>query len=135
MTSPGWLGLAIRWLAVGAWMGGIFYLSSQSEPGGVQASNITSSFGHLGVYSALAFLLCWTLMGVAGGRSPAAGWIAGSMAFAIAVLYGVGDEIHQAYVPDRVASEADLALDAIGALAGVLAALFVLRTQHKNAHR
>jgi len=47
-------------------------------------------------------------------------------AWLIATLYGVVDEVHQAYVPGRVSSVADVASDAIGAaLAVVLLRQFV----------
>ena len=39
--------------------------------------------------------------------------------FALTVLYGVSDELHQAFVPARVASELDVGIDAAGALLGI----------------
>lgn len=39
----------------------------------------------------------------------------------LTVLYGVGDEIHQAFVPGRTPSPADAAADFTGALIGTLA--------------
>jgi VanZ family protein len=40
------------------------------------------------------------------------------VAWAVAVLWGLLDEIHQAFVPGRVADARDLLADAIGALVG-----------------
>jgi len=37
----------------------------------------------------------------------------------IAALYAIGDEFHQSFVPDRVASLADWAVDILGVAAGV----------------
>ena len=56
----------------------------------------------------------------------------GGAAFAVAVLYGVTDELHQTFVPGRVASEADLVVDAMGALLGVVSASALLRHQRGN---
>jgi VanZ like family len=41
------------------------------------------------------------------------------LGFAIGVLYGVGDEWHQSYVPGRSSSPFDLATDTVGALAAL----------------
>ena len=56
-------------------------------------------------------------------------------AFLLTLAYGVSDEIHQLYVPGRVASVADVGADALGAglsilLMGVLGSL---RARHVNA--
>ncbi len=40
----------------------------------------------------------------------------------IGALYGLSDEFHQSFVPGRMASAGDLAADAIGSLAGAVAA-------------
>ena len=55
-----------------------------------------------------------------------------AVAVALTVLYGVADETHQAFVPGRVASEADLAIDASGAMTGVFLAILApkLRKTH-----
>ena len=55
------------------------------------------------------------------------------LAFALTVLYRVLDELHQAFVPGRTASEADLGLDAAGALIGV--GLALLLPSLAKAHR
>jgi VanZ family protein len=40
------------------------------------------------------------------------------LSFLVASLYGITDEIHQYYVPGRVASIGDIAADCIGAFLG-----------------
>lgn len=110
-----------HWLPAAAWMGGIFYLSQQSAPLGATGSAAGSTVAHLGLYMSLALLLFWALARSAGPRSP--GWALAAIAFALTVLYGVSDELHQAFVPGRTASEADLGLDAAGATIGVTLAL------------
>lgn len=124
-TPPPALARVARWLPAAAWMGGIFFLSQQSMPQGGSASNVAACAVHLGLYAGLALLLYWALAGGAGSDADSLAWVLTGLAFALAVLYGVVDELHQAFVPGRVASEADLALDAAGALIGVALALLV----------
>ena len=114
---------ALRWLPAVLWMGGIFYLSQQSSPLGVESGASRAVLAHLVLYGGLAALLFWALA----SRSAQLPWIAMAISFALAVLYGVTDELHQAFVDGRVASETDLLFDAVGALAGVAAAA-LLRT-------
>ena len=113
----------MRWLPAAAWMGGIFYLSHQSTPLGGTASDGEAAAVHLGLYVGLALLLCWALVGGMASRADAPLWALAGVTFALTVLYGVVDEVHQAFVPGRTASELDLALDAAGALVGVALAL------------
>ena len=110
---------AARWLPAILWMSFLFYLSHQAAPLERVASDIDPFLAHIAVYSILAFLLHAALTG---SRSTTARWVPVSIAFALAVLYGVSDEIHQAYVPGRVASELDLLADGIGAVIGVCVA-------------
>jgi VanZ family protein len=120
LVSPATRG--VRWLAAAAWMGGIFYLSHQSAPGGRSAGTFESVVAHLALYAGLALLLFWAL-GATNGRPQAPLWARMAVAFALSVLYGVSDEIHQSFVPARTASEADIALDALGSAAALSLAL------------
>lgn len=52
-------------------------------------------------------------------------------AWAIASLYGVTDEIHQFFVPDRVMAFLDILINAVGALAG--AAFVVITMKHPRS--
>lgn len=45
----------------------------------------------------------------------------------LASLYGVSDELHQFFVPGRVASIQDVATDMVGSAAGALSALLLRR--------
>ena len=49
-----------------------------------------------------------------------------AVAWGIAALYGVFDEIHQYFVPERVCSVRDMAINAAGALAGVAVAFLLI---------
>jgi VanZ family protein len=109
----------LRWAAVVAWMGLIFWLSAQPRlprvmpPGLPQIQDV---IGHFTVYAVLAVLLWWALRG-AGIRHPVL-W-----ALAVTVLYGVSDEYHQSFVPNRDPDMFDLATD----FAGATTALLVVR--------
>ena len=48
--------------------------------------------------------------------------LAWSVPLGIAVAYGASDELHQAFVPGRVASLTDLGFDVLGAVAGTAVA-------------
>jgi VanZ family protein len=109
----------VRWAAVLAWMGLIFYLSAQPRLPRVippVLPQIQDIIGHFTVYAVLAVLLRWALQG-AGIRHPML-W-----ALAATVLYGVTDEFHQSFVPNRHPDVFDLATD----LAGAVAALWIVR--------
>jgi VanZ family protein len=62
---------------------------------------------HAGEYAVLGALLLRAL-----GRP----WLA----FALGVAYATSDEIHQSFVPGRLGSPLDVAIDAVGVAAGVL---------------
>ena len=109
----------------------IFVLSSMSRlpPG---AERVDDGVAHALEYGVLAALLLRGLadaswQGVTGG----AAWLS----VLLAVLYGVTDELHQAFVPERTAEVADLTADAVGAM--VAAGLIrtwqsVVKAQHRT---
>jgi len=117
----------VRWAAVVAWMGLIFFLSAQSRlpqvmpPGLPQIQDV---IGHFTVYAVLAGLLWWALRG-AGVRRPLL-W-----ALVVAVLYGVSDEYHQSFVPNRHPDVIDLATD----FAGAVVALLIVRSLYGRRRR
>ena len=123
------------WLAVAAWMALIFLLSAQpglrlSEDAAVDAP--ARALAHMAVYGILGALLLHALGASRAGRSTRR---AAALAVGLAVLYGVSDEIHQSFVPDRSARATDLLLDAIGAVLGVAlaAGLVWLRSRSRAA--
>jgi VanZ family protein len=92
-------------------MGMIFWLSSRSSlpsPPGISYA-ISANAGHFLVFFALATFI---LFGLGAGKQASRRelYIAG----ALALLYGVSDELHQSFVPGRDASVLDLAADAAG---------------------
>lgn len=110
------------WIAIGAplvVMAGIFFLSSRSQlPDLDGGRDIQSIAGHFGAYAALgaslAVLLRWL------GWSPVRALL---VAIVIATLYGVTDEFHQSFVPNRNTDPKDVLVDFLGASAGALAAM------------
>lgn len=117
--------ILLLWLPALGLMALIFVLSSQS---GLRVSEDASvdrplrSLAHFTVYALLAAAF---LLAIGGPTKPRAR--SALIAFALAVLFGVSDEIHQAFVPDRTGRLEDLAIDAVGALAGVSVAFALLR--------
>jgi VanZ family protein len=129
VSRSGW---AARWLPVLAWMSLIFLLSAQP---GLRVSEDASvdrpmrTLAHLGTYAILAALLFRALR-----RDTRSVAVTVAAAWTIAVLYGVSDEIHQSFVPDRTGRPSDVAIDAIGAaigLAVVIVASAVVRRRRR----
>ena len=93
----------------------IFTMSSVSTLP-VGSSVLDDSVWHAITYGALAASL---LRGVAvaswSGVTSRKAFLAGLFA----VLYGITDELHQRFVPGRVAEFSDLAADAVGAMVSV----------------
>ena len=101
--------LATTWLPVLLWAGLIFALSSipslDSGLGGWDL--VLRKIAHAMEYALLAVLLVRAL----GQEGPAA---------AAAVAYAASDELHQHFVPGRHGALRDVAIDAAGAVAGIL---------------
>jgi VanZ family protein len=119
---------SLRFLAVIAWMGVIFFLSAQPTLPHVVfslSSVVQDVMGHFCAYAVLAGLLYWALTGV-GSTRPAL------FTFVIVLLYALSDEFHQSFVPGRNPDPFDVATDLVGALAA-LAALTLFR--YRRARR
>jgi VanZ family protein len=97
------------WLPVLAWAAVIFAFSSVPDLGtGLGGWDLVlRKLAHAAEFAVLGVLLLR-----ATGR-------AGS-AFAIGVLYAISDEVHQSFVPGRLGSPIDVAIDAAGVAVGVL---------------
>lgn len=130
MTSLAASPTRLRWVAVVAWMGVIFWLSSRStlpRPPGA-SPGLVSILGHLGAYFVLALLLAWALLTL--GR-PTPETLA--VAWVVAVLYGVSDEIHQSFVPNRYPDAFDVATDAVGAAVALVLVWWRLRSPRPSS--
>ncbi len=106
-----------RWLPALGMMTLIFAFSS--VPGEVMprfgwAEFVVKKGAHMAAYALLA-LSFWRGLGWQGRRA--------GLAWLLAVIYAVTDEVHQSFVPGRQPSLADvLVFDALGAALGLLAA-------------
>lgn len=101
--------LLYLWLPVVAWMGLIFYLSSQPDLPQTDThwlDQIISSTAHAFVFGVLALLWARVLDPRRHGLL---------LAFALTMLYALSDEFHQAFVPGRHADPWDLVCDGVGA--------------------
>jgi VanZ family protein len=98
------------WLPVIVWAGVIFAFSSipslSSGLGGWDL--LLRKLAHLTEYAILGALLL---------RATRRPWLS----LALAALYAASDEVHQHFVEGRHAAPLDVAIDMVGALAGVLA--------------
>ncbi len=94
----------------------IFVLSQMSHP--PVPPGLSGDILHYPEYGVLAWLLARALQGDKGNGVSlrVLFW-----AFVLAVVFGALDEVHQAFVPERLPDVVDWYHDAIGAAAGVAA--------------
>lgn len=105
-----------------AWMALIFFLSSQEKlpTTAGMPPDIAAIAGHFVAYSVIAIFIRVAIGGLQPGRR------ADVIAIALATLYGISDEFHQSFVPGRDSSVFDVAIDLLGASAGVIALNLIL---------
>jgi VanZ family protein len=89
----------------------IFFLSHQSQLPGTPGGD---KLAHIVAYLIMGLLFFRAVDGTTGWSPPRVFVLAA----ALATLYGVSDEWHQAFVPGRDASLADVLADTIGGLLG-----------------
>ncbi len=109
--------LAIPWLLLIGLCGLIFWQSSGPLPTQTPSLTGLDKIAHVSVYALLAWLAARAFATLA--LKPSAGWVPWAAAI-FAALYGLSDELHQSFVPDRSAEAWDLVADAIGAAIGAL---------------
>ena len=107
-----------RWTAAGLWMVLLWWLSSRPVLPGPDLPFLDKA-EHGAAYAVLAMLLARALLPVRAlaSRPIAERW---SLIILACTLYGVFDELHQAFVPGRFPDAWDVAADAGGALAAAL---------------
>jgi VanZ family protein len=119
-------------MLVGLYAGGIFVLSSMSNPPLVSMWSLPhlDKLFHALVYGGLTFVLIYALS-VTRGTRPSARLVLG--AAALAIVYGALDEFHQAFTPKRAMSAYDLLADAAGASVVASVWLVALRRRPMQA--
>jgi hypothetical protein len=116
--------------AIMFYAGAIFFMSSfawPSSPGGLFPG--ADLFAHALLYAGLGLLVCRFLANGLRRSAPAAMIVAA----ALTSLYGLSDEIHQAFVPGRVPAGADFAANTAGAILAVVVWYFLMRPKRKPA--
>jgi VanZ family protein len=104
----------------------IFYASS--VPGDELPGHFWDKGAHLLVYAGLGVLFALPL---AEGQLARVTPRGAAVAVLLSTLYGLFDEVHQSFTPDRSPDARDLVADALGAAIGV-AALLLLRVVAKR---
>lgn len=109
--------LLVPWLPVALWMALIFFLSSRPSADYPDAGFLAAKGMHLFLYAVLAFTAyrALRLQRVEPGSARILAWL-------IAVVYGMTDELHQTFVPTRAGSPVDVAIDGVGAVIGLVVA-------------
>ena len=103
------------WAPVVIYMAAIFFVSADPDPGIPAGTDKTL---HLLAYFGLAVLV---LRAVAGRLPVRLDLRTVAIGMLITVGYGVCDEVHQMFVPGRVADLSDVLADAAGAFSGAVA--------------
>jgi len=120
------LNFVYYWLPVIILCAIIFLQSSFTAPDVLPRWPLSDKFLHAGIYALLGALFCRAYSSLnAWHRRPARFFIAGVVS---ATLYGLSDEWHQSFVPERSADAMDLLADAIGSVMGSFVYAFFIRS-------
>ena len=120
--------ISIYWLLSLLYMGLIFCFSAYPHPIELPSFSYFDKLVHIFEYGILASLVYLALRDMKAAKHHLF-WLA----FAIAFLYGVSDEIHQYFIPGREADILDVAADGIGALCFLLALQLKSRCQNNQS--
>lgn len=117
------------WLPACLWAATIFYLSTRPASAfpKVEIAGLDKVV-HFGLFAMQSLLVLLPLGRVHGVRP----WLAASIAFAAASLYGGSDEIHQLFTPSRSSDIMDWVADSAGASLAFIAARFVRPAEHAH---
>jgi VanZ family protein len=102
----------LLWGPVVAWMAIIFFVSARPLPG--PAQSVPDWTAHVAAYAVLGLLAARAF---SGGR-PLVAAREVLLATILATAYGVSDEIHQGFVPERNPDLRDAVSDLVGAALG-----------------
>ena len=105
----------------------ILYLSSRSTlPMPLPPLVGMDKLAHFAAFAVLSFFACFWISAESWARRPLFHFLA---VVIVVSLYGVLDEVHQSFVPNRIPSAADWVADTLGAVFGA----FVFRRILKRA--
>jgi VanZ family protein len=110
----------VLWGPACAYMAVIYFASS--VPGGDLPGHVPDKLAHLLEYAVLGVLF---LVPLADGRLSRVTIKAAATAIMLSTVYGVFDELHQAFTPDRTPDARDLLADGLGAALGVVSVLLL----------
>ena len=123
----------LLWGPACAYMAVIYYASSM--PGSDLPGHFSDKLAHLLEYAVLGVLF---LVPLADGHLSQVTGKAAATAVMLSAVYGVFDELHQAFTPDRTPDVRDLLADVLGAALGVVSVLLlravVTRVRAARAH-
>lgn len=122
---------ALAWTPAALYMLLIWWLSSQSLNIPIESFPFRDKGVHAIEYGILGVFLAHALAGTFVSRSRATLWW---WATGLTVLFGMTDEIHQAFVPGRSSDILDIAADAVGAVVGATIRLWLVRTSRAAHH-
>lgn len=111
----------IYWLSTIIYMGMIFFLSSREWPEVLRGFEISDKLIHTFAYIPLAFLFYNSLI-----KSGVRKYVF-LFAFLLTAIYGISDELHQAFVPGRDPSVFDAFADSFGGFLGSSLAAVIKR--------
>ena len=103
---------AVRWGMVLTYMATIFFLSSLSGSS-VPVLKISDKVLHAVEFGGLALLVCRAVRAQAPAFSSR---LVAMVSILSAIGYGITDELHQLFVPNRMMDFTDVAADSLGAL-------------------
>jgi VanZ family protein len=107
-----------------AWAAILFTVSSFPYPPGTSGGEWKSQLAHTGEYAILGALILIALRRYRPSTPLAA---IALTAWAMATLYGMSDEFHQSFVPNRDANWLDVGFDTMGAAVGIAIAIALQR--------
>jgi VanZ family protein len=120
----------ICWTLTIIYMITIFYFSSLSyfPPGTLPAVEVSDLLKHSVLYFGLGVLFFFSYRSLKNLNIKNKAFL---LALVSTILYGISDEIHQAFVPNRVCSLADVIANSVGAFLGV-GIMYLIRKKFKS---
>lgn len=131
MKKSYWTARVIPWLPGIAYIALIFYLSSQSSFGALSHIRISDKLVHFVLYAGLSAALF-----IGAKKAPftelfSPYWLV----LLLATFYGVSDEYHQGFVPNRTVDIFDWLADTSGAAFGLLLIALILKIRRQTNDR